>query len=502
MDEIEALALAAAAKKKRSATGSAPTAPPQQSPSDVGSAGAFMSKLAPGMSFGFADEIAAGIGSMFEDRSYDEILSGLRKQDAAISEKYPKASIAGEIVGAVAVPGVGGAKLVGQAPTLATKIGTGAATGATTGGTYNFGTGEGGFGARMENAKDGALFGAGLGALAPAVGGMVQAGVQRLANSKAAKTALAKAPSGTELRRMASDIFNRADDVTGLSRAPLTQAFPKIQDDALRMGMDDILTPQSARAVSRAEDAATSPQSTIGFRDLDILRRQAQVPASSKVPVEAAIGSRVVDGIDEIIDATAGDTAKEVAEARAMWGKLRRSEKIEEAIRRAGDHPSGFAQGIQIEFRSILRDPKKLRGFSEAEQAAIRKASTGLSVRSVASAIGKFAPRFSGNANVVGQSAGIGTGGLLGGLVGGPVGAAIGAAAVPAASKGVQVLGDVMSKRQADLVRALVANGGQKAVAAPGRGNALSQIVQALMLGTGGQASQIPNSRLPQLSAR
>lgn len=71
---------------------------------DPGAGGAYLGSIAPGLTFGAADEIAAGIGSLFEDRSYDEILAGLRKQEASNSEQHPWASLAGNMTGAV-VPG-------------------------------------------------------------------------------------------------------------------------------------------------------------------------------------------------------------------------------------------------------------------------------------------------------------------------------------------------------------------------------------------------------------
>ncbi len=222
MDEIEALALAAAAKKKRGAAISAP----QQSPSDVGSVGAYISKLAPGLSFGFADEAAAGIGSLFEDRSYDEILSGLRKQDAEISEKYPVASTLGEITGAVALPGVGGAKLAAQAPTLAGKMALGAGVGGAQGGLYGFGTGEGGLGNRLKEGLSGAAIGGALGFGIPAIGAGLQAvtrgGKEMIANatlaSRGAKQ-LGISPRAAKVLSESLSMENPGDMLASLGRA-------------------------------------------------------------------------------------------------------------------------------------------------------------------------------------------------------------------------------------------------------------------------------------------
>ncbi len=221
---------------------------PQQNPQDVGAFGAFMSKLAPGMSFGFADEAAAGIGSLFESRTYDEILSGLRKQDAAISEQYPKASLAGEITGAVALPGVGGAKLAAQAPTLGGKMGIGALIGGGQGGLYGFGTGEGGAGNRFAEAIPNAIIGAGLGFGIPAIGAGAQyvtrAGKEMWANGQLASQGakqLGVSPRAAKVLSETLSMENPAEMTAAMNRAGpnamLADGAPGIQtvlDSAMR----------------------------------------------------------------------------------------------------------------------------------------------------------------------------------------------------------------------------------------------------------------------------
>ena len=145
-----------------------------QAPYDPGAGGAYLGAIAPGLTFGAADEIAAGIGSLFEDRSYDEILAGLRKQEASNSEQHPWASLAGNMTGAV-VPGALATKGIAAAKTLPGMVASGMGYGAAGGAAQGFLTGEGGLENRMVDASIGAGVGGALGGAIPLVG----AGVRR-----------------------------------------------------------------------------------------------------------------------------------------------------------------------------------------------------------------------------------------------------------------------------------------------------------------------------------
>ena len=137
-------------------------------PYDPGAFGAFMANLAPGLTFGAADEISAGIGSLFEDRTYDEILSGLRGRQKLTEEQHPTASMAGKVAGALA-PGALATKFVAGARTLPGMVWQGMGWGAAGGGLQGFLEGEGAED-RLKGAGWGGLIGGGLGMAIPLVG--------------------------------------------------------------------------------------------------------------------------------------------------------------------------------------------------------------------------------------------------------------------------------------------------------------------------------------------
>ena len=201
---------------------------------------AFGSAFGKGASFGFADEIAAGIGSLFEDRSYDEILSGLRGQDAYLAETFPKSTIAGEITGAVASP-VSKAFIPAKGPSLAGNMLRGGAMGGAAGATYGIGTGEGGADQRALSGVYGGLTGALLGGAFPAIAEVGKAawrgGADALRGSQIGKQAGEALGVSPQTARVVGDLVG-TDDISAM-RGALASAGPDamLADASPSLGM-------------------------------------------------------------------------------------------------------------------------------------------------------------------------------------------------------------------------------------------------------------------------
>lgn len=144
--------------------------PQTEQPSAFGRAARFVDNLvrqtARGITFGFADEIAAGLntgGGLWGD--YQAALAAERARDREFEAEHPIAATGANIVGGIMVPA--GAAVRGA--TLPGAMVRGGVTGATQGAVAGFGEGEGGLEPRLESAQRGALIGGGVGAAAPAV---------------------------------------------------------------------------------------------------------------------------------------------------------------------------------------------------------------------------------------------------------------------------------------------------------------------------------------------
>jgi hypothetical protein len=131
------------------------------------------------ISFGFGDEINAGIDALTGQKPYDQSLEYWRSIQGQSQAENPKSYLAGQVAGAVAPALITGGG--SSAPTIGGKIVSGSAVGAGQGAAYGFGSGEGGAGNRAKNAAVNAAAGGVAGAAAPvigkALGGLLNSGV-------------------------------------------------------------------------------------------------------------------------------------------------------------------------------------------------------------------------------------------------------------------------------------------------------------------------------------
>ena len=168
-------------------------------------------RLAGGASFGFADEIAAGLDALTHPifgrgskaptmgQRYDANLATERGIDRDFEKRAPVIAgvgdVAGIVGGSLAAPLMLPAKAAAAIPaptSMLGKMALGAGSGAAGGAAYGFGTGEGNFTNRAENAATNAAIGGGTGALIPPV----LAGVSKAAGPVLDKMGLRNADKG------------------------------------------------------------------------------------------------------------------------------------------------------------------------------------------------------------------------------------------------------------------------------------------------------------------
>ena len=102
-----------------------------------------------GLTFGFSDEITAGLRSIGSDLSYEDLRDEERQKLADFREQFPGIALTGEVVGGLLIPGFGTAGILGRlgvkgAQQVARRGGMGklAAAGAVEGGLYGAGISE------------------------------------------------------------------------------------------------------------------------------------------------------------------------------------------------------------------------------------------------------------------------------------------------------------------------------------------------------------------------
>lgn len=445
--------------------------------------GTALNKAGEAMTFGLiGDEASAAVESLAPGVNYADRRDHYRQQERNLERTNPGVALAAEVGGAMALPlgVVGGVKAAPGMMNLGRNMLASAATTGALSGVYGFAEGEGGAGARLNDAEGDAKIGAGIGLAIPVAGAGIQKVADALKGRSAIRAASRNAPTTAQLRAQGDAAYKAVDNM-GVSIKPqaFQRATSQISQDMVNSGLDVLpgpssLTPKSARLNQimgeMNNQMATQPTASLPFRSVDQLRRKAGAAARTADRTDAALGTQAIEGLDDFIrnlspgDVDAGDAraiGPAIEKARDIWSRMSRSQLIDDAIEAGDDYLSGGSSGIRNQFRRILRSDKLSRGFSDAEKQVMRKVVNGTLPEQLLNLLG----------GGIGQLSAIGAG--LG--VGGVPGALGGAALAAGARKG----SEAMTRQKAEIVRAIIANGGLTAL--PKASPAVRQISERLM---------------------
>lgn len=417
---------------------------------------AFQSGANQGMTLGFGDELQAGLfaipeaiggaiqGQGFDiGRGYSTALERVRGIDEASSSLNPIANVAGNVVGNAILAGSAPSFSRGAAPTIGSMAARGAADGLIYGALTGFGTGEE-LGERIGQAASGGAIGAGMGGI---VGGVAGALANRgvAASTKEASELIDEAGALYDAARDSNVIFpqtgvkNTADDIAAR---------------AISEGLDPDLHPRATAALKRLQDASSKNMTA---QDAMTLRRVLGAAAGDITnPDQSRIAGIMTREFDNFVTASIPETAA----ANALYNTAKKTELIESTIQKARDmssanfSASGFENALRQQFKNLLTSRSALRGFSDAEIAAIRKVAEGGPIENILRYVGKLAPT-----GVVGGGISAGAGWAMGGLPG--------AIALPAAGGIARAGATASTLNNATLARALIASGGRMPTIGP-----------------------------------
>ena len=273
------------------------------------------------------------------------------------------------------------------------------------------------------------------------------------------------APTVDQLKGRASELYKAIDDTGAvISQDAMASLSDDIAQSIKREGFNARIHP---KLVGVLEEVAAAGEKPMSISEIDTLRRVAQSAARSIEPDEARLGRIAIEKIDDFLDRVpesaiqAGDASRiapMLQEARGLWSQARKTELIQQAVEKAKNQASGFENGLRTQFRSLLNNPKKMRGFTEAEKDAIRMVVRGDTAENIAKAIGKFGFTEGQATSMLLGSLGIAGGAAVGGPLGGVVVPAIGQLAKNQAAK--------LTERNARLAEMLTRSGsnGKKVV--------------------------------------
>ena len=290
------------------------------------------------------------------------------------------------------------------------------------------------------------------GGRAVAAGGRVaEQAIQARRSTPSTKQFIADAPGPEALRSQGSALFEAAE-ASGVrfKTGPFGEFADSLLARLIDEGADDILTPKVARIANVLEQSKGRAPS---IQQMSILRRQFGNAAGSADRAEARIGSIAIDLLDDFVESGAGHVGGQLSEARTMWGRLKKSEIIDSAIENAQAAQAGVEAGLRKEFRTLYkaRGSKRMRGFTDAELAAMKSVAEGNFGANVLRRIGSLAGGLDQGRNMLNLLGGVGAGAY----VGGP----IGAVAVPALAYGAARMSKKGTQNRAAMARAIAARG-------------------------------------------
>lgn len=211
--------------------------------------------------------------------------------------------------------------------------------------------------------------------------------------------------------------------------------------------------------------------------DLEVMRRSlANAGQDVTKPANQALSGRLVDYLDDAVDAIPGgsqitssgasidQTRDALHQAREIYRTGKKADIVEKAIARAQNQATGTENGLRVQFRKLLDDPKLSKNFSDVEKQAMQDVVKGNFSTNAMRWLGTFGVPIDQGRNFLGSITGGGVGGTIGGYIGGAPGATIGSIALPAIGTAAKFGAQRGTQNAASVAEALVKAGPQAGV--------------------------------------
>jgi hypothetical protein len=371
---------------------------------------------ATGATFGGTDWLSslAGGGTLEEERAKTQ----------AARDRQGWLGTAVEAAGSIASIPAKGIGLVRNIPAITSASGTGARaanTAARTGAFAAEGAALGAAGAvgYGNDVTSGAALGAALGPVGQAVG----AAAGRVGNLVGSKPALIGPDAIADAGRRAYERSERA----GLVIKPswTNELARDIREGLTEWGWHPQLTTKPMAVIDTLDELLTQ---NVTLKGVDTLRRIASnIGSDPQNRVEAALSTQIIKKIDkhlnklddsQVLMGNKTDGLSALQDARRLWATARKSEVVEEAVSRAKLNAATSGTGgnydnvLRQQFKNILNSPKKRRGFTTEELAAMRQVAAGTANQNALRLLGRLSPTTGGLSLSLHGGALLGSGGL------------------------------------------------------------------------------------------
>lgn len=270
------------------------------------------------------------------------------------------------------------------------------------------------------------------------------------------------APSTEQLREVSSALYKEVDEMGAMvDPNKFRRLSYEIAQDIQKQGADPRITPASSAVAAELFESARKGE-PISLQELNTFREMAKGAAGKVTDKhESMLGGMIVERIDDFMGSSgiiSSDMSQSVGAgvgqrlkvARELWGRMRRSELLEEAGYRAENAATGYENGLRNSFRSILNNKKQRKFFKAEELKTMEDVVRGTTGSNMLKRLGKLGFGEGAGSNMLGGGLATGAAYAVGGVPAAMATAAVGTAA----RKGAQVLTDRRTRMADSLVRA------------------------------------------------
>lgn len=208
------------------------------------------------------------------------------------------------------------------------------------------------------------------------------------AMSKASRQAPSADAIKAETNRLYDTLRNAGIKYDANAYGSFTARLAQVMKDK---GLDPVMHPKASRAMERIiAEVGTSPD----FTTLDTLRKVAREGTKSIEAADKFMAGKIVEYLDRFsTGATFIGPPNTIAlqkQARDLASRNIKGRILDDAVEAAQTYQSGFESGLRNQFSNLLRNKRKLRGFTESERQAIQQVAKGNFTSNTLGILGKF----------------------------------------------------------------------------------------------------------------
>lgn len=266
-------------------------------------------------------------------------------------------------------------------------------------------------------------------------------------------------PTIEELKKQSNALYRQADEANlGINASSYDTMLGRVREKLASEGFDEGLNPATARALKRLEADAGK---NLSLKGAEVNRRVINNARATMEKADSRLAGEILDIYDNWLgtlgkgDVLAGDVTATslLPKARNLWSRAKKADELDYMVRRAADRAggfqgSGFQNALVTEFRQLVMNKKRMRGFTPEEQAALRRVARGDATTNFFRYIGKLAPT-----------------GIVSGTLGGgaaamtPLGPVLGPMTVWTAGGSARKVSEALTKRNIESASELIRRG-------------------------------------------